>query len=580
MKQTRIITIWILCLLLLTGMGTSCAKQETGGSVNDVTVPEAQTDLPLPSAEAPDLTDSTAITLSDSGTTVTGGGATEKDGVVTVTDGGVYTFTGSLSDGRILVNAPNGEVTLVLDGVSVACSYGSPLYIYQSSQTTVWLEDGSQNTLQDGASYTFADSFSSSAEDEPNACLYSKSDLIIAGNGRLTVDASHNNGITSKDTLQIESATVTVNAKNHGINGKDSCAVQDAVLNVTSGGDALRSTNDTDSQLGWILINNSDLTLTAGEDGIQAETSLTVSSGSFSIVSGGGSNAVIPEDGGKGLKGGTDVLLSGGTYVLDCCDDAIHANGSVTVSGGTYRIRTGDDGIHADGSTVIGGGTVTIEKSYEGIEGETVAITGGTITVTAGDDGINAAGGADQSGFGGGRDSFLGSSDCSITISGGVTTVNASGDGVDSNGSLTVSGGELYVSGPTDNGNSALDFDGTSQITGGLVVAAGASGMAQNFGSGSTQGSILLSFSSSSGDTVTLTDSDGKTLLEFTPEKSYNCVLISCPSIQQGSTYTVSACGQNQTVTMDSLQYGTSGGMGGGMGGGRPGGKGLPPGMF
>lgn len=570
MKKNRIITIWILCLLLLTGMGSSCVKQETGSSVNDITVPEVQTALPLPSAEAPDLTDSTTVTLSDSGITVNGGGVTEKDGIVTVTDGGVYTLTGTISDGRILVNAPNGEVTLVLDGVSVACSYGSPLYVYQSAQTTVWLEDGTQNTLRDGTSYTFADSFSSSAEDEPNACLYSKSDLVIAGNGSLNVDASYNNGITGKDTLQIESATVTVNAKNHGINGKDSCAVQDAVLNVTSGGDALRATNDTDSQLGWIVINSSDLTLTAGEDGIQAETSLTVNSGSISIVSGGGSNGAIPEDSGKGLKGGTAVILSGGTYDLDCCDDAIHANGSVTVFGGTYRIRTGDDGIHADGSTQISGGTITIENSYEGIEGETVTISGGTTSVTASDDGINAAGGADQSGFGGGRDSFLGSSDSSIAISGGVTTVNSSGDGVDSNGSLTVSGGELYVSGPTSSGNAALDFDGSAQITGGLVVAVGASGMVQNFGSGSTQGSIMLSFSSSSGGDVTLTDSDGQTLLTFSPEKSYNCVLISCPAIQKGSTYTVSACGQTQSITMDSLQYGTSGGM---MGGRQPGGK-------
>lgn len=65
----------------------------------------------------------------------------------------------------------------------------------------------------------------------------------------------------------------------------------------------------------------------------------------------------------------------------------------------------------------------------------------------------------------------------------------AGGDGIDSNGDLNVSGGEIYVSGPTSDGDSALDYDGAATITGGAIVAAGYSGMAQNFGSDSTQGS-------------------------------------------------------------------------------------------
>lgn len=64
----------------------------------------------------------------------------------------------------------------------------------------------------------------------------------------------------------------------------------------------------------------------------------------------------------------------------------------------------------------------------------------------------------------------------------------AGGDGIDSNGDLNVSGGEIYVSGPTSDGDSALDYDGAATITGGTIVASGYSGMAQNFGSDSTQG--------------------------------------------------------------------------------------------
>ena len=43
-------------------------------------------------------------------------------------------------------------------------------------------------------------------------------------------------------------------------------------------------------------------------------------------------------------------------------------------------------------------------------------------------------------------------------FSGGHTEIDAEGDGIDANGILTVSGGETYVSGPTGDGNGALDY--------------------------------------------------------------------------------------------------------------------------
>ena len=211
------------------------------------------------------------------------------------------------------------------------------------------------------------------------------------------------------------------------------------------------------------------------------------------------------------------------------------------------------------------------------IEQGSLNITGGSISIVASDDGINAADGSGQSGMGGRPGAFGVSSGCAICISGGVITVDAGGDGIDSNGDIAVSGGELYISGSTGSGDSAIDCDGSAVITGGTVVAAGSGGMAQNFGADSTQGCILLSYPSAASGPITLQDEAGRTLVSYTPGKGYNCVVISCPAITQGSTYTVTACGQSTSVTMSSLIYG-SGGMGG-VPGGRgdmnvPGGKG------
>lgn len=545
------------------------ASSDTTGSEAEKTVEEVASDT----VAVPDTTGATVIIFSGETASVSGSGATAEGGVATVSAAGTYVLRGT-GAGRVIVNAKKQDVVLVLENLNLTCSYGSPLYI-RSSSTTVYLADGSENALTDGEVYTYDNEYSSAEDEEPNACLYSKSDLIIAGSGKLIVTANQNNGITGKDTLKIDSATVVVTAKNHGINGKDSLTIRAAKITVTSGGDALRSTNDYDTALGFIVIVDSDLTLTSGEDGVQAETTLTISGGTCTVTSGGGASGKVDSDtSAKGLNANGNLCLLSGAYALNCRDDAIQSNANIVIKGGTFTIATGDNGIHADENVTVSGGAITVTKSYEGIEGKSMDLTGGEISVTASDDGLNAAGGADSSGFGGpgfgGGDRFgTAYSDVYIRIAGGKLYVNASGDGIDSNGNLIISGGETYVDGPTGNGDGALDYDGTATITGGILVAVGSSGMVQNFGTASTQGSILLNFSTGSKSAVTLTDAQGNVLVSYTPSKTYNSVVISCPGLVQGGTYTVSACGQSSSVTLSSLIYGS--GMGGG--GGQPGGN-------
>lgn len=566
-----------------TGSGTTTSSgaisdnetsSDTTGSEAEKTVEEVASDT----VAAPDTTGATVIIFSGETASVSGSGATAEGGVATVSAAGTYVLRGT-GAGRVIVNAKKQDVVLVLENLNLTCSYGSPLYIYKSSSTTVYLADGSENALTDGEVYTYDDEYSSAEDEEPNACLYSKSDLIIAGSGKLIVTANQNNGITGKDTLKIDSATVVVTAKNHGINGKNSLTIRAAKITVTSGGDALRSTNDYDTALGFIVIVDSDLTLTSGEDGVQAETTLTISGGTCTVTSGGGASGKVDSDtSAKGLNANGNLCLLSGAYALNCCDNAIHSNANIVIKGGTFTIATGVNGIHADENVTVSGGAITVTKSYEGIEGKSIDLTGGEISVTASDDGLNAAGGADSSGFGGpgfgGGDRFgTASSDVYIRIAGGKLYVNASGDGIDSNGNLIVSGGETYVDGPTGNGDGALDYDGTATITGGILVAVGSSGMAQNFGTASTQGSILLNFSTGSKSAVTLTDAQGNVLVSYTPSKTYNSVVISCPGLVQGGTYTVSACGQSSSVTLSSLIYGSGMGGGGQPGGNQPGGN-------
>ena len=203
-------------------------------------------------------------------------------------------------------------------------------------------------------------------------------------------------------------------------------------------------------------------------------------------------------------------------------------------------------------------------------------MSGGVVNVTSSDDGMNAAGGNTTSGWG----MMDTDQNAVLTISGGTITVNANGDGLDSNGYMYITGGTAYVSGPTNSGNGALDFGIGGTITGGTVIAAGAAGMAENFGSDSTQGSILYTFDStlSGGTEVKLTDENGNVLASYIPEKNFQCVVISTPDVASGKTYTLTAGGNSYTIEMTSLIYGSGNGMGG-FGGGHGGFGGQDGGM-
>ena len=128
-----------------------------------------------------------------------------------------------------------------------------------------------------------------------------------------------------------------------------------------------------------------------------------------------------------------------------------------------------------------------------------------------------------------------------LNINGGYLVLDSAGDGLDSNGAIVMTGGTVLVNGPTEQMNGALDYDGGFKISGGLLVAAGSSGMAEAPGAGSTQNSVLINYSASqpAGSPVHIQDSAGADILTFAPSKAYQSIAISSPDLAEGATYTV-----------------------------------------
>jgi len=104
-----------------------------------------------------------------------------------------------------------------------------------------------------------------------------------------------------------------------------------------------------------------------------------------------------------------------------------------------------------------------------------------------------------------------------------------------------MSGGTVYVDGPTQNGNGAIDYNTSFAITGGTLVAAGSSGMAEAPDSNSSQLSFLMYYSTAqkAGTPIVVKDAAGNTLISYTPAKDYSSVVVSTPALKSGGTYTL-----------------------------------------
>lgn len=421
-----------------------------------------------------------SITLSGSTAQSNGSGVSINNATVTISKEGCYLISGELEDGQIIVDAGDSDkVQLVLDNASIHCSTGSAILVRNADKVKVTLAADSENELSDGTEYQTDD-------DNPDAALFSKDDLVINGSGSLTVQGNYKHGIAGNDDLVITGGRLTVNSLSHALRGKDSVSILDGTFVLTSQKDGIQASNTEDSTKGWVQIDGGNFTIQSSGDGIQAETNLSIYDGSFTITSGGG--AVNGADhtenrgGGFGRPGGnrpdsansqtspempSQPAESGQTpsempsqpaeggqtpsempsqpaegeqsssgnesdyseliFDPDDFDDTSTDDSDTTVS--TKGIKAGNALLIQQGTFVIDSADDAIHSNYS------VTIDGGSFQLSSGDDGIHAEA---YLNINGGTttiaESYEGLEAAQIHISGGTTQVFSSDDGLNATG--------------------------------------------------------------------------------------------------------------------------------------------------
>lgn len=425
-------------------------------------------------------------------------GVTVSDGVITITKAGNYKLIGTY-EGQIKVEAADSDmVRLVLKNATITNSTGAAINVVEADEVVIYTASGTTNTVSDGSSY--ADTASGS----PDAAIYSKSDLTLAGEGTLKVEGKYEEGIHTSDGLVIASGTLEVNAANTGIKGKDYVDILDGTVTVTASQDGIKATNNTDGNRGWVRLSGGTVNISADDDGFKAERVLEISGGTLNI-----------NQANEGIEGQYINILDG-----------------------TVNVTSSDDGINASYSTTSTS-TESASTSTTQTAQRNQAAQGNTGQGNAAQGGQPPAGGGAGGGMGGGTFEVV---DATINISGGTVTVNAKGDGIDSNGTATLSGGTVIVYGPFTGGNTSLDTNGDLLLNGATVTAANSGDMFEAPSTNSTSGYLKISNVSnlSAGTTVQVTDSSGNVVANYKVTNSSTAlIVVSSSKITKGESYTV-----------------------------------------
>ena len=439
------------------------------------------------------------------------------DKSATITCPGAYYVTGEASDFQVVVNTPaadkEGNTGIYLYNAKIKSS-NSPILVKNADKAVIHLVKGTTNVLEDGnGNHAFTNV--GGKQDTSKAVIYSKDDMNIKGAGKLTVTAKFMNGIQSTNDLKIKNGDITVTAPENGIKGKGSLHISGGTLNITAQkGDGLESNEcvenndgsfkDTVATKGIVKITGGNITIKAGDDGIDAAN--------YILLNDSTEEAKIKVTAtGKGLAAEKFIYVDGSTLEVNSDDDALHTHWRVYMNGGNVTVSSKDDGIHADSALYLKGSTINVVTANEGLEAYRIFAEGGITSVFATNDGWNAAGGPKENA--GGYSMFSESSGHAV-ISGGYHYIASKGnmiDVLDANGSAKMSGGVLIleITGQSYENQGGMGWGGGMGGFPGMGGQQGGNGCPSNMAGGlidtdtgfEITGGVLLAFGDYSTDT-------------------------------------------------------------------------------
>ena len=422
------------------------------------------------------------ITLSDEESSADTSGVLIQGNTVTVTSSGIYSISGALTEGQLLVDC-NGTAVLILDGIEISNSSDAAIRVSNADHTLFFLPEGSTNKLVSGTEQEItAAAGNADVESASGAALYARDSLSFAGSGKLAAYGYINNAVATTDHLTVLGGELELAAVNNGLKGKDSVTILDGKITIHSGSDGIKSNNGVDAGCGNIDIRGSEINIISLGDGIQAERNLSVENGIITI-SAGDTTAI---ESGKSIQSFENLPDNMQNGMNEKWLEALQTEGITKNDDGSITVsREAAEQLLPMVKEFFGSSDVTVEAitactSYEALmelfgAGIDSGFSGAPGRMKDGFPGNHASPSGDMRGQGGMRGDFSDvfdrewsyesdaeastkglKSGGNLTVSGGSITVDSVDDCIHANGSITVNGGTFRL-GTGDDGFHADD---------------------------------------------------------------------------------------------------------------------------
>jgi len=180
----------------------------------------------------------------------------------------VCSISGTFRGNIVIDVGDDYKFDLELKGFSLVCDSINPITVNSGSEISLTAKKDTQNYIYD---------MRKTVTDEAlySAAVYSLVDLEIKGKGSLLVHSENNNGIHTKDDLQVKNLTLSVTCVDNALKGNDSVTLENAITTlIASGGDGIKTTNtnisDKGNQRGTVTVTGGSHTIYAACDGIDA----------------------------------------------------------------------------------------------------------------------------------------------------------------------------------------------------------------------------------------------------------------------------------------------------------------------
>lgn len=188
----------------------------------------------------------------------------------------LYAISGEWTGSIVIDVGEDYKFELEMQGLSLAGESVNPITVLSGDKVTLTAKKDYENVI-----YDKRQAVDSEEEGVYSGAIHAECDLVVGGKGSLTVISSQNNGIHSKDDLEVKNLTLTISCMDNALKGNDSVEVNGGTITlIAKQGDGIKTSNSDISgkgnQRGTVTLSACTLHIYAACDGIDAAYNVVI----------------------------------------------------------------------------------------------------------------------------------------------------------------------------------------------------------------------------------------------------------------------------------------------------------------